>query len=260
MPRPDPYSRSYWRFADEYPAIYDDDAAYALWSRLRDLADATWPSSPVLPITVKRPALRLLVDAGLVTVEGNRFRIRGMDKHRGQRRQSALIGNRARWGANASEDEDANALPSHPGEEEGRNANGVHIPSHPIRADSSNPSHDSALLDIYYQLTTKPPSRGAIDWLDRLAREHDEAAVIAAMGEEWVKSPAPKDFLSRVEMRLLSSHKRGKQADRIEAEMREREAERKRMEEAMSPEERRANLERLGAMLAQSGLVPKEGK
>lgn len=98
MAQSDPYSRSYHRFADEYPEIYADDATYALWSRLRDEADKAWPSSAPLPFGVKKKALDRLVTAELVILQaGSRYRIRGMDKHRTQRQESARVGATARW-------------------------------------------------------------------------------------------------------------------------------------------------------------------
>ena len=86
----DPYSRHYWRFADEYPDIYEDDAAYALWGRLLRLGDMAWPSAAHLPYGVKKGALKRLVDADLIFQEsGGRFRVRGMDKERSARSQAA---------------------------------------------------------------------------------------------------------------------------------------------------------------------------
>lgn len=98
MPPPDPYSRSYWRFADEFPEIYADDSAYALWSRLRDEADKAWPSSAPLPYGVKKRALAMLVDAQLVYPQpGHRYRIRGLDKERERRAEPARRSANARW-------------------------------------------------------------------------------------------------------------------------------------------------------------------
>lgn len=98
MTPPDPYSRSYWRFADEFAEIYADDAAYALWSRLRDEADKAWPSSAPLPYGVKKRALAMLVAADLVYLQpGNRYRIRGLDKERERRAEPARRSANARW-------------------------------------------------------------------------------------------------------------------------------------------------------------------
>lgn len=45
----DRYARHYWRFADEFPDVYDNDAALALWYRLVRLADMAWPAAGTLP-------------------------------------------------------------------------------------------------------------------------------------------------------------------------------------------------------------------
>ena len=96
----DRYSRAYWRFRDEYPEVYADDAAYALWNRLLLLGDIAWPMQPTLPIGTKRKALDMLIAVQLIEVEqGGRYRVRGMDKERSRR---ATLGTRAaavRWGA-----------------------------------------------------------------------------------------------------------------------------------------------------------------
>jgi len=119
----DPYSRSYWRFADEFPEIYANDATLALWSRLRDEADKAWPSSAALPYGVKKRALRLLVEAELVIPQpGNRYRIRGLDKERERRAEWGRRSANARWDrmreqeamdATADDDSIANAMRPH---------------------------------------------------------------------------------------------------------------------------------------------------
>lgn len=130
--KPDPYSRSYWRFADEFPEVYADDHAYALWSRLRDMADMAWPSAASLPIGTRRRVLTVLVEAGLVISQpGDHYRIRGMDKQRGQRQEAARVGADARWRAKQSQSNGtANAVRP----QSGRNATAMHIPS---RAENS---------------------------------------------------------------------------------------------------------------------------
>jgi hypothetical protein len=134
---PDPYSRSYWRFPDEYPGVYADDSAYALWCRLRDLADMAWPSAGTLPAGVKKRALTMLTDAELIFLQpGGRYRVRGMDKHRGQRQESARIGAEARW-ARMHPQSNGNANAMRPQSE--RNATAMHIPSRAEQREESRP-------------------------------------------------------------------------------------------------------------------------
>lgn len=94
----DPYSRSYWRFRDEFPDIYSDDSAYALWHRLLVLADMAWPASASLPFGVRRSSLGKLVAAELVVIQSdNRYRIKGMDAERERRSESARYAVNKRW-------------------------------------------------------------------------------------------------------------------------------------------------------------------
>jgi hypothetical protein len=131
---PDPYSRSYWRFADEYPDLYADDHTYALWSRLRDIADMAWPASATLPMGTQRKALGRLVEAELVILQpGGHYRIRGMDKHRQARSESARNAAAYRWGANGNAGRNANG-----------NADAMPIPS---RAKKAEPSRPPAMPD-----------------------------------------------------------------------------------------------------------------
>lgn len=95
---PDHYSRLYWRFPDEFPTIYANDAAYALWCRLLPLADMAWPSSATLPMGVRKRALSMLVEAELVYLQpGTRYRLRGLDKERERRAEPARRSANARW-------------------------------------------------------------------------------------------------------------------------------------------------------------------
>lgn len=102
-----PYSRVYWSVIDdpEFESVYEDDAAFALWVRLLLIADQAWPSSAHMPRTAKARALARLTDAGLVRVaSGGRYTIRGMDKERGLRQQSARNAAALRWHSNGNAD------------------------------------------------------------------------------------------------------------------------------------------------------------
>ena len=93
-----PYSRQYWRFIDEYPLIYEHDAAYALWSRLLITGDMAWPASGSLPLSTRPKALAMLTDAGLVQVlPAGRFRIPSMDKERQARSDAGKYAISHRW-------------------------------------------------------------------------------------------------------------------------------------------------------------------
>lgn len=128
---PDPYTRSYWRFADEFPDIYADDHHYALWCRLRDIADMAWPSAATLPAGTRRASLEALVKAELVIPQpGGRYRIRGMDKQRTARAESARKGAGARWDRMRTHSErNATAERTQSERNAGPDATAMHIPS-----------------------------------------------------------------------------------------------------------------------------------
>jgi len=123
MPNEDPYSRLYWRLADEYPDVWDDDAAMATYARLLVSADGAWPAAAAVPVGVKSKAWALLTagDSPLVIPEphGKRYRIRGLDKHRQGRSDAARIAAGKRW-RNADSNADSNA---------GAQQRAMHIPS-----------------------------------------------------------------------------------------------------------------------------------
>lgn len=169
MPRPssvpDPFSRINWRLVDEYPEVYEDDAAFALYARLLMIGDASWPASAHLPAGVRPAALKRLVEAQehrpdgsvqpaplILMVGSGRFRVRGMDKAREERQQAARVGATARWqrerpysGGNAED-----MRPHSEG-----NADAMHIPSQERRAE---PTRAPAREDL--KITDEEARRG----------------------------------------------------------------------------------------------------
>lgn len=107
----DPYSRLYHRFPEEFRAVYADDRALATWVRLLLQADASWPLRPPLPRSVKPKALGVLTEAGLVTVTGDTYCIRGLDAERTRRRDAARTGAAQRWQSDGNATADATAMP-----------------------------------------------------------------------------------------------------------------------------------------------------
>lgn len=92
-----PFSRVYHQLADEYPEVYDspDLAGYI---RLLVLADQAFPSAAHWAGVVSRAAVQRLSASGLVILDGGRYRIRGLDKERAARSESARRNALARWG------------------------------------------------------------------------------------------------------------------------------------------------------------------
>jgi hypothetical protein len=109
-------------------------------------------------------------------------------------------------------------------------------------------------------LTGVWPSPKVQPWLNDLASTYGDAAVEKALAEEVQVSPDRRDLLSRTRDRLgRSTHIQDKAAEKAARERKRmnEEAERARIN-AMPPEQRRANLERLRSEMVRSGLMSEE--
>jgi hypothetical protein len=83
---------------NDYPEVWDDDAALATWLRLLVAADGSWPASAELPRYAKARAIDSLTDPGLVIPIGtHRFRIKGLDAERSARADAARNAAAKRW-------------------------------------------------------------------------------------------------------------------------------------------------------------------
>lgn len=99
--RDDPYLEVYWRLAEEYPEVWDDDRALAWYLRLLKAAEAAWPTAADTPAGIHPRTWDLLTagsDAVVVPeAGGRRYRIRGLDKKRDARSTAASKAARSRW-------------------------------------------------------------------------------------------------------------------------------------------------------------------
>jgi 5-methylcytosine-specific restriction endonuclease McrA len=81
-----------------HPAVWEDLRALGEYTHLLALADKLWPTPPDLPRRVSRAALRVLVDAELVTLlPDDRYRIRGLDGLREARVKQTEGARESRW-------------------------------------------------------------------------------------------------------------------------------------------------------------------
>lgn len=112
-------------------------------------------------------------------------------------------------------------------------------------------------LDAWYRLTGSWPSPKVRPWLTQLADTHGDADVEKALAAEWTVDSDRATLLSRTSSRL--ERDRHEDEKRATARRAEREAEERRQIETMSDEQRAANMQRLGAMLRQSGILSAEG-
>jgi hypothetical protein len=103
------YARFYYpEFIRDYPEVYADDAAFAAWMRLLVIAEQMWPMPAELPRSVRPRPLRTLVDAGLVSLTGVTFALKGHAAERQRRSDTGRNAAALRWDSERS----ANAVPS----------------------------------------------------------------------------------------------------------------------------------------------------
>ena len=190
MPAPtDPYSRHYWRFADEYPDVYANDHAYALWGRLLRLGDMAWPSAAHLPYGVRRVALDGLVSAGLIFLEsGGRFRVRGMDKERQGRSDAAKYAVGKRWEyarttdriADGTSDRNTEGIPSRaePRRAEPTRARAQEVPTERPLDDEAQAQHLAGLKEAMVGAGIPLPSGVNGPELHRTPPPDDEGLII----------------------------------------------------------------------------------
>lgn len=107
------FARFYYDdFIREFPEVYADDAAFAAWMRLLVRAEKDWPTVPELPRSIRPKALRVLVDAGLVTLcDAHCYRILGLDAERTRRQGAGRKGAAVRWDNERNANASAVAMP-----------------------------------------------------------------------------------------------------------------------------------------------------
>ncbi len=105
-----PYSRVYHELADDHPEVYDTPLL-ADYVRLLVAAEQAYPTRAKWAGHASRAAITRLVDVGLVTVDGARFTVKGLEKERGSRAQFARDAANVRWhgSSNAQSNAQSNA-------------------------------------------------------------------------------------------------------------------------------------------------------
>lgn len=197
------YSKVYHLLADEYPTVFDgpDLAAYV---RLLVAANQAWPTAARWPGYATKTEVQRLATVGLVLLDGQRFRIKGLDKERTARSEAARHAARTRH-ADAARTADSNADGT-----ADRTADRIAevMPNRVEKNRVEQSSGADGIFDAYYQLTAKTPSSGATTWLNRLADEHDERPLLSALVEEHKADPDPSTLLGRVQTRLADQARR----------------------------------------------------
>lgn len=81
------YSRLYHSILDDpkFATVYPDDRAWALYTRLLMAADAAWPTRVAMPRSAGKYAIRILVEAEVITLAGDLVTIPALSKERAHR-------------------------------------------------------------------------------------------------------------------------------------------------------------------------------
>ncbi len=175
----DPYSRLYWRFADEFPAVYESDTAYALWCRLLRLADMAWPANATLPIGTRKATLAVLVEHELVLlVTPSTYRIRGMAKERTRRTEAGRIAGLASAAARRAVNDPSNDRPTDRPrsvnlEEKSRDETS----RDETRQDETSIAPADDPVDALYVRTGRYPVGKIKDWATDLGERHGDRRV-----------------------------------------------------------------------------------
>jgi hypothetical protein len=233
-----PYVRVYYEIVDDekFANVYGDDRALAGWLRLLLTADASYPASAPIPRWIAPKTLKTLEFAGLVTIKGHQYTIKGLASERTMRSDSARNAAAQRWQSERNAGASGPAMLAKPSLAE------------PSKAEPSpaNGAHDADLADTWWTLTGKYPAGRLLSWLDAIGNEfgHDQASRV--MAAEHQRDSASNTLASRTQDRLKSEKRNREKAG--EARERERVVEFAKRR-AITPEQAAENRERLKAML-----------
>lgn len=231
------YSPIYWVLEDEYPDIWYDLKCLGTFVHLLKLADQSWNGQRCLaryPADIDWNEVAKLKSAGLVLGDDRRFTILGLDKRRSTASAKATKAARTRWSASS------NASSNAP-------ASDQRMPS---RAEESNTEKSKAdAAAAFYDLQGGQASPKALKWVDEMARDYGDDAVIEAMAQHTTEGRV--DLKATQSALALEAHHRNKAAEqaRKDAPLREMADIQKRIEKA-TPEERAAAEARKAAIEA----------
>lgn len=193
----DPYSRVYWRVAEDerFETIFGNDQHFAAWVRLLMLADAMYPTVAPLPATARKASIRALADAGLIHLfPGGLYRVHGLKAERDRR----------------GPQRDPDRTPKGPAPEpDGTLARAV---SQAKPSQAENETSRDALstvrapdpADVYWTLTGKYPNDKALSWIDDLSSTYGPESVIKALASTHIADRNSATLIGRAQDVLRS--------------------------------------------------------
>lgn len=236
-----------------YWCAYQAVLAESWWKGHRVTLTDAW--LPLFPCTIEEAQAALqaadLVDkAGRVTLNAWKKWFEPALERIERRSAAGKVAAEKRWSEHGSRS--PKRMRSHSVADAPRQPATPATPATPVIASDDGPKADA--IDAYYRLTVSFPAGKVMAWLEDLVRDFGDAAVSDALGQEVIISDDRRTLLSRTQDRLRAGeHEAAKQREeRVRAAAA---AERERAE-SMPEEQRRANMQRLGDMMRERGLMP----
>lgn len=217
------YVRIYQTLRDDpkYAEVYPDDRALAAYVRLLMDAEPVYPNRASVPAHLRPYARKVLVDAGILLVEGGRYTLSGLAKER--------QGRVARFG------KDGTGRPRYKSDDPLRNHSESGITNPPTSeatyagasvsssfSESSsteggpggNPTDDLDGPLAYYEVTTRypQPQSELHAWVTTLAVGYTAPVFQKALAAEFMKDHKLNDLVSRTEARLAMEADRNRKA------------------------------------------------
>lgn len=211
----EPYSRIYWHVMsdDKFDGIREDARLFGAWALLLVFADMAYPAPAYIPPIVARAAFRRLVDCGLVDDLGqHRYRVRGLEAERNRRSNAGRAGGIASGRSRSGRSTIVHApLPIRPAEKQ---------PSKAEQEQSKDTAGASDPADIYWQLTGKFPSDGALTWIDQLSEQYGSEAFIGALAACHIEDRSTQTLIGRTKNVLASKARQLSNQERAEEKAR----------------------------------------
>ena len=204
----EPYVRVYQTiFTDpKFVGIVYDDHHLATWLRLLMAADAVWPLLSPIPASARKASVKALVEAGLIDLEGPRFRVHGLDAERERRSSQGRAAASKRWSST-----NAAALP----EQSDSNARASFSSSVVVDKEEPARAEDFDALDVYHELTGyRPWGQWSGEHLQAARRDYGDAEVQAVLRSQHAKDGDRNTLLKRVEAQLAKDADRKREASR----------------------------------------------
>ena len=197
------YCRVYYDVIDDpkFKDIYPDKVALGWWLTLLLIADAMWPASAPLPYGIDEGVLARLVTRQIVVVDGPMFRIKGLDSERKKRSKAAASAANMRWHSERNATASGRDMPSRAEPSRAETS----------RADARDGDEKPDAASVFYDLQGGQASPKALKWVDELASEYGDDAVISGMAQHTAEGRV--DLKATQSALALAANQKRKEAE-----------------------------------------------